>query len=79
MVSESTNAGATFLLERRRFEFQSRRDTDLWASVYLERRLSRRLAVRASLGRNQRWSNVVGGDSRENIVGLALVLFGGRS
>ena len=78
-ISEATTAGAAFTLERRRFDIQSRRDTDLRATVYLQRRLNNRFAVRASLGRNQRWSNASGADSRENVAGVALIVFGGRS
>ena len=78
-ISEDTTAGAALSMGRRRFDLQGRRDTDLRATLYLQRRLNSRFAVRASFGRNQRWSDVVGGDSRENTVGLSLVLFGGRS
>ena len=78
-VSEATTAGAALTLERRRFDLESRRDTDLRASIYLQRRLNSRFALRASLSRNQRWSNASAADSRENVIGLALIVFGGRS
>lgn len=78
-LSGTTTAGAGFTLERRRFKLESRRDTDLHATLFLERRLNRRLAVRGSLARNQRWSNVFGADSRENVLGVAVIFYGGRS
>ena len=78
-VSEATTAGTALLLERRRFDVESRRNTDLSATLYLQRRLNSRFAFRASLSRKQRWSNAPAADSRENVIGLALIVFGGRS
>lgn len=78
-INEATTAGVTLTIERRRFEIESRRDTDFRAFLFLEQRLNSRFAIRTSFARNQRWSNISGAESRENIAGVALIYFGGRS
>jgi len=77
-LSDTLSVGTALSLERRRFDLESRRDTDLRSSVYLQRRLNRRFAIRSSFGRNQRWSSTSGADSRENVIDLSLIVFGGR-
>lgn len=65
-------------LERRRFSFIGRRDTDARLSLFVIRRFNPRWSGRVGAIRHQRDSNVAGEDSRENIAAVYLVYHAGR-
>ncbi|MFU8830608.1 MAG: hypothetical protein ACNA7J_00505 [Wenzhouxiangella sp.] len=67
-----------FSLERRPFRLENQRDTDARLSLFLNRRINPRWSGRVGAVRNQRDSNLVGADSRENIVAIYLTYHAGR-
>lgn len=64
-------------LEKRDFRDENRRDEDSRASLFLVRRHNPRWSSRVGVIRHQRESNIIGGDSRENIVALYLTYHAG--
>ena len=67
-----------FGLERRRFREVDQRDTDARLSLFLLRRFNPRWSGRVGAVRYQRDSNIVGQNSRENIVAVYLTYHAGR-
>ena len=65
-------------LERRRFRVIDQRDTDARLSLFVVRRFNPRWSGRAGAMRYQRDSNVLGADSRDNIVAVYLTYHAGR-
>jgi hypothetical protein len=56
--------------ERRRFDLDSRRDSDYSAAVFVGRDFTPKWSARFGVIREQRESSTVGGDSRENIAAV---------
>lgn len=65
-------------LDRRRFRIGDQRDTDVRASLFAVRRFNPRWSGRVGAMRHQRDSNILGEDSRENIVAVFLTYHAGR-
>lgn len=77
-VRPATSLVASLGGERRSFKLDQRRDTDLRATLFLERRFAPRWSGRAGLIRYQRNSNILGADSRETIAAVYLTFHAGR-
>jgi hypothetical protein len=65
-------------LQRRRFDADGREDRDRRLSVYVERQLNTRWALRAGISNYHRNSNSIGANYNENVLSVALVMSGGR-
>lgn len=78
LVDPRTTLRAAVGAERRSFDRVAREDDNLYAGLFVERRLSRQWAVRAGVTRYQRDSTSLGSDYEENVVSVAVVWFGGR-
>jgi hypothetical protein len=73
-----TTVSASLGVDRRRFQSEQRRDTDLRASLFLVRRFAPRWSGRIGLVRYQRNSNMEAADSREMILAVYLSFHAGR-
>jgi hypothetical protein len=73
-----TTLSASLGMDRRRFQSEQRRDTDLRASLFLARRFAPRWSGRLGLVRYQRSSNIEAADSREMVLAVYLSFHAGR-
>ena len=78
LVDPRTTLRGSLGLERRDFSAVDRKDDNLYAGVFVERRFSSKWGMRAGISRYQRDSSAPGSDYDENVLSVAVIYFGGR-